>query len=115
MRKEIALATAFILFLLAGCLKNEPVNPPEPVLPVPSAKQLDWQKKELLMFVHFGLNSSIYDRNYEHSGKDKKAYSDFYIAQLTELLTQYGKVDELWFDGFGAENMKVDFEFATKD
>lgn len=28
---------------------------------------------------------------------------DFYIAQLEELLTQYGKVVEVWFDGANAE------------
>ncbi len=62
----------------------------------------------------FGIYSSIYDRNYEHSGKDKAAYSDFYIAQLTELLTNYGQVDELWFDGFGATNMTVDFKEVSE-
>ncbi len=31
------------------------------------------------------------------------AYNDFFINQLTELLTQYGKVDEVWFDGANGE------------
>ena len=27
------------------------------------------------------------------------AYNKFYLEQLTELLTWYGKIDEVWFDG----------------
>ena len=62
----------------------------------------------------FGLYFTIWDRNYEVSGGDKSKYSEFYQAQLTELLTKYGKVDELWFDGFGAKNMKVDFKKVSE-
>ncbi|MBI9064384.1 MAG: alpha-L-fucosidase [Marinilabiliaceae bacterium] len=191
--------------LVSGCQKT--VAPPDPLLPIPTEKQLHWQKQEMLMFVHFGIKtfypsenhmgdgsedpnkfnpehfdprqwveaakaggfkgivltskhhdgfcnwqtattdhslkssvwrggkgdvvkevadacheagllfgiySSIYDRNYENSDRNKAYYSDFYIAQLTELLTKYGKVDELWFDGFGAENMKVDFKKVSE-
>ena len=40
-----------------------------------------------------------------HTGKDLKkadwkSYYDFMNGQLTELLTQYGKVDGIWFDGW---------------
>lgn len=28
-----------------------------------------------------------------------KAYDDYFVAQLTELLTRYGEVAEVWFDG----------------
>ena len=33
------------------------VVPPEPVLPVPSAEQLAWQRMEFTMFLHFGVNT----------------------------------------------------------
>ena len=197
----------FIPFLMIKCGVKENIQPPEPFLPLPSEIQLEWQKKELLMFVHFGIKTfypsnnhmgagtedpdkfnpekldakqwvkaakaggfkgivlttkhhdgfcnwqtkttehsvkssawrngkgdvvkeladachesgmlfglyfSIWDKNYEVTGGDKETFSDFYISQLTELLTNYGKVDELWFDGFGSKNMKVDFQKVTE-
>lgn len=46
----------------------------------------------------FGLYLSPWDRNAESYG-DSPAYNKFFLTQLTELLTNYGKVDEVWFDG----------------
>jgi alpha-L-fucosidase len=46
----------------------------------------------------FGIYLSPWDRNAECYG-DSPAYNKFYLEQLTELLTWYGKVDEVWFDG----------------
>lgn len=208
MNLKSAILILFVTQLLfIQCIQKTPVNPPDPLLPVPSKIQLDWQKHEMLMFVHFGIKTfypsdnhmgagtedpnkfnpekldarqwvkaakaggfkgivlttkhhdgfcnwptnttdhcvkssswrdgkgdvvkeladachesgmlfglyfSIWDKNYEVSGRDKSKFSEFYIAQLTELLTRYGKVDELWFDGFGAENMTVDFEKVSE-
>lgn len=45
-----------------------------------------------------GLYLSPYDRNASMYG-DSQKYNDFYISQLRELLTNYGKIDEVWFDG----------------
>jgi len=49
-----------------------------------------------------GFYLSPWDRNAPSYGQGK-AYDDFYIAQLTELLTQYGDVVEVWFDGANGE------------
>ena len=50
----------------------------------------------------FGVYLSPWDRNAPCYG-DSPAYNRFFIAQLTELLTEYGQVDEVWFDGANGE------------
>ena len=49
-----------------------------------------------------GLYCSPWDRNASVYG-DSPRYNDLYIAQLTELLTQYGEIAEVWFDGVNGE------------
>ena len=49
-----------------------------------------------------GLYLSPWDRNHPTYG-DTPAYNDVYAAQLTELLTRYGKITEVWFDGANGE------------
>lgn len=48
--------------------------------------------------LEFGVYISPWDRNAECYG-DSLAYNDLYVRQLTELLTGYGKISEVWFDG----------------
>lgn len=170
------------------------VPPPEPLLPIPTARQLDWQRDELRMFVHFtvntfmgrewgtgkedpdvfaptdldtrqwarvaketgfktviltakhhdgfalwpsdytdhdvassrwrggegdvvgafteamraeGLKSGLYlspwDRH-EPTYGDEEAYNAFYLGQLRELLSEYGTLSEVWFDGAKGED-----------
>src|SRR4029450_7136054 len=49
-----------------------------------------------------GLYLSPWDRNHPAYG-DSPRYNDIYIAQLSELLTQYGEIAEVWFDGANGE------------
>jgi alpha-L-fucosidase len=49
-----------------------------------------------------GLYLSPWDRNAVVYG-DSPRYNEFYWQQLTELLTQYGRIDEVWFDGANGE------------
>ncbi|XP_020114588.1 alpha-L-fucosidase 1-like [Ananas comosus] len=181
-----------------------PTPPPLPALPVPSAAQLRWQRREVIMFFHFGMNTftdsewgtgrespaifdpagldaaqwiddaaaaagaslviltakhhdgfclwpsrytdhsvarspwrngrgdvvreladaardrgvdfgvylSPWDRHERTYGRDVE-YNEFYMAQLRELLTRYGTVSEIWFDGAkgkNATNMTYYFE-----
>lgn len=50
----------------------------------------------------YGLKMGVYlspwDRNAECYGTGE-AYNEFFRAQLTELLSNYGRIDEVWFDG----------------
>lgn len=49
-----------------------------------------------------GFYLSPWDRNAPGYGQGE-AYNDFYIAQLEELLGQYGELVEVWFDGANGE------------
>jgi alpha-L-fucosidase len=49
-----------------------------------------------------GLYLSPWDRNAPSYG-DSPRYNDMYAAQLTELLTRYGDIHEVWFDGANGE------------
>jgi alpha-L-fucosidase len=52
--------------------------------------------------LHPGLYLSPWDRNAPVYG-DSPRYNDFYVDQLTELLTRYGALAEVWFDGANGE------------
>jgi alpha-L-fucosidase len=49
-----------------------------------------------------GLYLSPWDRNNPAYG-DSPRYNDLYCDQLTELLTRYGNIAEVWFDGANGE------------
>ena len=187
----------------AGTSAVDEVPPPRPLLPIPTARQLEWQRDELRLFLHFGVNTftdrewgtgdedpaifsprtldarqwarvareagfrtliitakhhdgfalwpsdytdhsverspwragrgdvvaelaqaargerlrlgvylSPWDRNAPVYG-DNEAYNAFYLGQLRELLTRYGPVSEVWFDGAKGEDaadMEYDFD-----
>lgn len=48
--------------------------------------------------IKLGLYYSLWDRN-AVSYKDEMAYKEYMINQLGELMTNYGEICELWFDG----------------
>ncbi|XP_057852669.2 putative alpha-L-fucosidase 1 [Cryptomeria japonica] len=182
------------------CSLNVP--PPLPVLPVPSASQLKWQQREMVMFMHFGVNTftnnewgtgkedpklfnpkgldanqwatvakeagfsllvltakhhdgfclwpsaytnhSVKSSLWENGGGDvlkdlseatraqgldlgvylspwdrfepfygkEVQYNEFYLGQLQELLTKYGPVSEVWFDGAKGDNTTMTYLFS---
>lgn len=61
--------------------------------------------------IAFGFYLSPWDRN--HSSYGTPAYNTFYKNQLRELLTNYGEIAEVWFDGAKDKNaidMEYDFD-----
>jgi alpha-L-fucosidase len=59
----------------------------------------------------FGIYLSPWDRHEPSYGTN--AYNDHYKNQLKELLTQYGDIAEVWFDGAKGKNAK-DMEYDFK-
>ena len=58
--------------------------------------------------VKFGIYLSPWDRH-EPCYADHAAYDRFYMAQMTELLTNYGEVTVFWCDGAGGEGHVYDW------
>lgn len=60
----------------------------------------------------YGIKAGIYlspwDRHEPTWGSDD--YNDFYVGQLTELLTGYGKIWEVWWDGAGSTKCRYDWK-----
>ena len=54
-----------------------------------------------------GIYVSPYDRNAPTWGTSE--YTTYYVNQLEEILTQYGKIDEIWWDGAGSVNAEYDY------
>lgn len=46
-----------------------------------------------------GIYISPWDRNNPIYGRDDEAYNQYFIGQMEELLTQYGDIAEVWWDG----------------
>ncbi len=57
--------------------------------------------------VKVGIYISPWDRNSEYWGSTE--YSKFFQKQLTELLTDYGHIDEVWWDGAGSQETPYDW------
>ncbi|MCO5580438.1 hypothetical protein L7F22_034304 [Adiantum nelumboides] len=187
---------------LLHCAAGNTSLPPLPILPIPSLPQLQWQRRKMIMFFHFGMNTftdsewgsghedprlfnpssldtkqwvsvakaagvslviltakhhdgfclwpsmytnhsvryspwrngrgdviaelaaatrqegidlglylSPWDRH-DHRYGNTLLYNEYYMAQLHELLTRYGEISEVWFDGAkGADAPKMRYMF----
>ena len=63
----------------------------------------------------FGIKAGIYLSPWDRHEKtwNTPDYDDFYVGQLTELLTNYGKIWEVWWDGSQSKNVKYDWARYT--
>ena len=57
--------------------------------------------------VKAGIYISPWDRNSEYWGKNE--YSVHYAKQLEEIVTNYGRIDEMWWDGAGSQDTWYDW------
>jgi len=57
----------------------------------------------------FGIYLSPWDRH-EPRYRNNAQYDDYYRKELTELMTRYGEITELWLDGAGSEGHVYDFD-----
>lgn len=63
--------------------------------------------------IQLGLYLSPWDRHEKVYGKTVE-YNEYYMGQMTELLTRYGEVKEVWLDGAKGEDEK-DMEYFFDD
>ncbi len=59
----------------------------------------------------YGLGIGLYysPAQFGFAFVDAKAYDDYFVNQMTELLSNYGKIDYLWFDGCGSGGHEYDW------
>ncbi len=64
----------------------------------------------------YGLKVGLYYSPAQFGSSDvaPSDYDEYFIAQISELLTAYGKIDYLWFDGCGCEGHSFDTERIVK-
>ena len=66
----------------------------------------------------YGLKVGLYYSPAQWGGKisfkEDREYDDYFINQISELLTGYGKIDYLWFDGCGSEGHQYDTDRIVK-
>lgn len=73
MKKSIYLLSIPVVACCLSCTSGK-VLPPEPILPVPEPKQVEWQQMETYAFIHFGLNT-FNDREWGYGDTDPKTFN----------------------------------------
>ena len=72
--KKLSLIVAALSFV--ACTEQIPA--PEPVYPIPAAKQVRWQQMETYAFIHFGLNT-FNEREWGEGDTDPKTFNPTHL------------------------------------
>ena len=59
---------------------------------------IDWHHPQYIIDPHIGPYRNASNRAEMNKGRDQAKYADYLHKQVRELLTQFGKIDVLWFD-----------------
>lgn len=73
MKKSIHFLSIPVVACCLSCTSGK-VLPPEPILPIPEPKQVEWQQMETYAFIHFGLNT-FNDREWGYGDTDPKTFN----------------------------------------
>lgn len=73
MKKITYLCSIPLVSCCMACASGK-VLPPEPILPLPEPKQVEWQQMETYAFIHFGLNT-FNDREWGYGDTDPKIFN----------------------------------------
>lgn len=81
------------LFIKSAISVNEQAipTPPLPILPLPSYSQVKWQQREIIMFLHFGVNTFT-DREWGDGHESPKIFnpSGLNASQWAEVAAEAG-------------------------
>ncbi len=85
----IKLTLLSILFVFTACQKT--VTPPEPVLPVPTDRQLEWHEMEQYAFVHFTTNTFT-DKEWGYGDESESVFNptEMDVTQWTKTIKSAG-------------------------
>ncbi|KAH7352871.1 hypothetical protein KP509_19G068200 [Ceratopteris richardii] len=85
-----------MIFLYSRCISAAMITkmtslPPLIVLPIPSQAQLQWQQREVIMFLHFGMNTFT-DREWGSGAEDPRLFnpSSLNASQWVSVAKQLG-------------------------
>lgn len=73
MKKSIHFLSIPVVACCLSCTSGK-VLPPDPILPIPEPKQVEWQQMETYAFIHFGLNT-FNDREWGYGDTDPKTFN----------------------------------------
>src|SRR5687767_6321836 len=89
--KKLILFPIVIILCAISSHRNKAVAPPEPLLPVPSEKQMAWHEMEMNAFIHFTTNTFT-GREWGNGDESESIFNPtaLDVRQWTRTLTTAG-------------------------